>query len=148
MEKSFKQKLCDFDKKGLVFPLFPHRFKWVSIAIILLTAIGFFVRTQLDLFPEFIWRHLFKSFLLLGLLVFILCKEKQEDERIKNLRFRAFAFAFVFSMLMFILLPFVSFLKDWIQMQPTWEKEQNMFYIFSMMMFFQIMYFYIFKRQL
>lgn len=148
MKGSVLKKFCEYEKKGGSFPLLPYKYRWVSITVIVLSAIGYFTRFHLGLLPEDVWRHLFKSFMLLGLLAVIISKEKEEDERISNLRFRAFGFAFVFSLLMFILIPFFTLIKELIFSKVHFEIEQSVFYIFSMMMFFQAMYFQIFKRQL
>ena len=148
MKGSVLKKFCEYEKKGGSFPLLPYKYRWVSITVIVLSAIGYFTRFHLGLLHEDVWRHLFKSFMLLGLLAVIISKEKEEDERISNLRFRAFGFAFVFSLLMFILIPFFTLIKELIFSKVHFEIEQSVFYIFSMMMFFQAMYFHIFKRQL
>ncbi|MEO9954544.1 hypothetical protein [Nonlabens sp.] len=150
MEKSFKQKFCDFDKRGLVFPLIATRYKYIGLAISAISVIGLLSFKLLEIASLDLWSGVFKSFILSGLIITMLSKEKLEDERIKNLRFRAFAFAFLLAVVMIVFMPFAALLIDSVigRFPLVWEQDQSVFYIISTMIFFQMMYFNIFKRQL
>ncbi|WP_405377590.1 hypothetical protein [Nonlabens sp. Asnod3-A02] len=148
MKNSVLNKFCEFEKKGGVFPLLPTSFKWIGVGISISAIIGmlivYYQGDELRLFYKDLCMHL----VLIGLFILALSRDKHEDERTNQLRYRAFAFAFVLGTGMLLILPFIniilnSFYKDILE----WE-YQSFFFIMSSYLFYYLMYFNIFKKQL
>lgn len=149
MKKSLKQQLCDIDKKGMVFPLLPSSFKWIGILISILAIVIMFLVKYNELEQMELYKDIMMHIILIGLFVMVLAREKNEDERVQQLRYRAFAFSFVLITFILLLMPFISILLDGLtdKLPLEWE-QQNFFFIMSYYLFFYLAYFQIFKRSL
>jgi hypothetical protein len=150
MKNKILNTFCEYEKKGGVFPLLNFQFKWIGFSIAFAALIGLIlVKTSTIEQVEF-FKELSLQVILIGLFLIVLSKEKREDERIRKLRYRAFAFAFVLGTVVLLLAPFAAILLDAIsgRLPLEWEQDQGFFFIMSSYLFYFIMYFQIFKRQL
>jgi membrane protein implicated in regulation of membrane protease activity len=150
MKIDFLNNLCEYEKKGGVFPLIPYTFKWIGV-IIAMAAAGILLAVKIvDLPQGEFYKQLLMHVILIGLFLFVIAKEKNEDERILKLRYRAFAFAFVLGTVMILLMPLAATALDAIahRLPLEWEQDQSIFFIMSSFLFYYLMYFQIFKRQL
>jgi len=115
----------------------PHKFKKVALIIIFLT-IGFLIFTKtsdLNLSKNFIKTFTKVSFILAGY-IFIIAKEKTEDEFIQTVRLKAIAFAFLFGVFSYIIGQVFNFFEPF---------EDDPFLYFFNMIFMYIFYFYLLK---
>ncbi|WP_438961379.1 hypothetical protein [Nonlabens sp.] len=150
MKSTVFKKFCEFEKKGGVFPLLPSFFLWIGLSICVISIVAMiFTATQSVKNPGF-YKDFFMHLILIGLFMITLVKDKNEDERIKKLRYRAFAFAFVLGTFTFLLMPFAILIKDVLLNESVieWGRDQSFFFIISSYLFYYLMYFQIFKRQL
>ncbi|EAS18806.1 hypothetical protein BBFL7_00626 [Flavobacteria bacterium BBFL7] len=150
MKSSILKKFCEFEKKGGVFPLLPAYFIWVGLTVCLLSILGLLlVHFQFENPVDF-YKNLFMHFILIGLFIITLSRDKNEDERTLQLRYRAFGFAFVLGTFMLLLMPFAAMILDSINDRTPleWEQDQSFFFIISSFLFYYLMYFQIFKKQL
>jgi hypothetical protein len=93
---------------------------------------------------------IFYSFILLGLTMISFSKDKNEDERIANLRFRSLSFSLGLMMLLFIIEPLIIMLVDLFFTDLNYEKG-----IYDGLPIFiiainigHLIYFYLFKKDL
>ncbi|GAK94491.1 hypothetical protein JCM19298_64 [Nonlabens ulvanivorans] len=150
MKNSILKKLCEFDKKGLVFPLLPASILWIGIGVCTFSILTMTIVAAQAGDHALFFKELCMHFILVGLFMMTLAKDKHEDERIKRLRYRAFAFAFVlgtFTLLMMrIVVVTINSIKD--ELPQEWEYNQSFFFIISSYLFYYLMYFQVFKKQL
>jgi hypothetical protein len=150
MKSSVLKKFCEFEKKGGAFPLISYQFKWIG-SIIAITAVAALLSVKIfDISLAAFYKQLFMHVVLIGLFIIVIAKDKDEDERINKLRYRAFAFAFVLGTAMILLMPLAAMFLDALagRLPLEWEQDQSVFFIMSSFLFYYLMYFQIFKRQL
>jgi hypothetical protein len=150
MKTNFLKNFCEYEKKGGAFPLISYKFKWIGFTIAI-TAVAALLSVKIfDISQAAFYKQLFMHVILIGLFIIVIAKDKDEDERINKLRYRAFAFAFVLGTAMILLMPFVSMFLDALtgKFSLEWEQDQSIFFIMSSFLFYYLMYFQIFKRQL
>lgn len=130
MKNSILKKLCEFDKKGLVFPLLPASILWIGIGVCTFSILTMTIVAAQAGDHALFFKELCMHFILVGLFMMTLAKDKHEDERIKRLRYRAFAFAFVlgtFTLLMMrIVVVTINSIKDEL------PQEWNIIRVFSL----------------
>ena len=92
-------------------PLLPRTFKKVAFGILFLT-VSLIVLSKLDLltFEKEIVKAITKTGLLISLLLFVLTRNKIEDELTLRIRLKAFTSAFIYGVLIVIIKPFINFL--------------------------------------
>ncbi|WP_298955864.1 hypothetical protein [uncultured Nonlabens sp.] len=148
MKKSVLNKFCEFEKKGGVFPLLPASFKYIGTYVSISAIVGLLLVYYLgDELRDF-YKEVCMHFVLIGLFLLVLSRDKNEDERTNQLRYRAFAFAFVLGTGMLLILPFIHMLlHGFYQDILEWE-YQSFFFIMASYLFYYLMYFNIFKKQL
>ncbi len=140
------------EKKGGAFPLLPASFLWIGIGLCILSILTMTIVALQAGDHALFFKELCMHFILVGLFMMTLAKDKHEDERIKRLRYRAFAFAFAFVLGTFTLLMMrivvvtINSIKD--ELPQEWEYNQSFFFIISSYLFYYLMYFQIFKKQL
>lgn len=150
MKTDFLKRFCEYEKKGGAFPLISYPFKWIGL-IIAITAIATLLSVKIfDISQAEFYKQLFMHVILIGLFVIVIAKDKYEDERINKLRYRAFAFAFVLGTVVVLLMPLAVIFLDALtgNLPLEWEQDQSIFFIMSSFLFYYLMYFQIFKRQL
>jgi hypothetical protein len=141
---------CEFEKKGGAFPLVSYKFKWIG-SMIAITAVAALLSIKIvDILQAAFYKQLFMRVVLIGLFIVVIAKDKNEDERINKLRYRAFAFVFVLGTAMILLMPLAAMFLDALagRLPLEWEQDQSVFFIMSSFLFYYLMYFQIFKRQL
>lgn len=150
MKDGFLKRFCEYEKKGGSFPLLSYRLKWVGFGICLTAIVGLLFIALQEIDHTSFYKELLMHIILIGLLFIVLAREKNEDERIHNLRYRAFAFAFILGTVMLLLMPLAAIVLDTIagRLPLEWEQDQSFFFIISSYLFYYLMYFQIFKRQL
>jgi len=148
MKKSMSKKFCEFERKGGVFPLLPVSFKFIGIGIAVLAIVAMIITYYLDSTHKIFFKDLFMHLILIGLFFICISRDKNEDERVKGLRYRAFAFAFVLGTGILMLLPFINLLLSGLFDQVLEWEFQSFFFIMSSYLFYYLMYFQTFKRQL
>ncbi|KEZ93016.1 hypothetical protein [Nonlabens ulvanivorans] len=150
MKNSVLKRFCELEKKGGAFPLLPASFLWIGIGVCVLSILTMTIVALQAGDHVLFFKELCMHFILVGLFMMTLAKDKNEDERIKRLRYRAFAFAFVlgtFTLLMMrIVVVTINSIKD--ELPQEWEYNQSFFFIISSYLFYYLMYFQIFKKQL
>ena len=114
MKESIKNKFQEiyfkiFSIKGAPIKprLLPSYFKKVGIAIIVLSVIFRFTPTYHDLTKHF--KILLEDVLILGLFFIAIAKDKEDDEMVEIIRYKAMAYAFSFAVAFFLLME-VAFL--------------------------------------
>jgi len=149
MKKSFKQRLCDTDKKGMIFPLLPSSFKWIGILIAVLAIVAMLLVRYSGVEQMEFYKDMAKHVILIGLFLIVLTREKEEDERIVQLRYRAFAFSFVLMTITLLLIPFIIILFDSLMgnFPLEWE-NQSIFFIMTYYLSMYLTYFQSFKKSL
>lgn len=150
MRSNFLKNFCEFEKKGGTFPLISYQFKWIGWAIAISAVAALISAKILDSSQAAFYKQLFMHALLIGLFMIVITKDKDEDERINELRYRAFSFAFVLGTAMVLLMPLAAMVLDALagRLPLEWEQDQSIFFIMSSFLFYYLMYFQIFKRQL
>ncbi|AGC75409.1 hypothetical protein LX97_00107 [Nonlabens dokdonensis] len=148
MKSSALKKFCEFERKGGVFPLLPVSFKWIGIGIAVLAILGLMLTAYKGGDDIVFFKDLLMHMILIGLFILVLSRDKNEDERTNQLRYRAFAFAFVLGSAMLLLLPFIVIFRDGLRGKSLEWEFQSFFFIMSSYLFYYLMYFKIFKRQL
>lgn len=105
--------------------LLPHFFKWIGVGLLILSVIlgiddfyrgfidGLLGKTPMDFAPVF--PQLSNYAILLGLLVYILAKNKKEDEFAQKLRYES---AYIVLILTIVVLFFVYLVNPDIKMSP------------------------------
>lgn len=109
--------------------LLPHYFKWIGIGMLLLSVIfgyedfcrgfidGFYgeeARDYVPVFPEF-FSQISDYVLLLGLLVYIIAKNKTEDEFAQKIRYES---AFIVLVITILVLVFVNMVNPDFEIKP------------------------------
>lgn len=148
MRQSILKKFCEFEKKGGVFPLLPSSFKLIGIAISVIAILGMIFTYYYGDDHRIFFKDLLMHTILIGLFLIVISRDKNEDERIKNLRYRAFAFAFVLGTGLLLLLPFINLMINGLFEEVLEWEFQSFFFIMSSYLFYYLMYFQIFKKQL
>lgn len=147
MKKSIFEQLWNFEMKKNVLFLLPNYFKFsgLGIAVPSFLAMFFEVSGARQDFYLSITEHL----TILGLLMFTLAKEKEEDERIRDLRYRAFAFAVVAILVIQVLLPFFIIMVAWLIGNHKFHFTGFDVYMFMLILLVaQASYFHKFKKEL
>jgi hypothetical protein len=141
---------CEFEKKGGAFPLVSYKFKWIGSMIAITAVVALLSIKIVDILQAAFYKQLFMRVVLIGLFIVVIAKDKNEDERINKLRYRAFAFVFVLGTAMILLMPLAAMFLDALagRLLLEWEQDQSVFFIMSSFLFYYLMYFQIFKRQL
>lgn len=150
MKTNFLKNFCEYEKKGGAFPLISYKFKWVGFLIAIIAVAVLLSIKIFDVLPADFYKQLFMHILLIGLFIVVISKDKNEDERIDKLRYRAFAFAFVLGVAMILLMPLAALFLDTLtsRLPLEWEQDQSIFFVMSSFLFYYLMYFQLFKRQL
>lgn len=148
MKSSVLKKFCEYEKKGGSSPLLPYQYRWVGLGICLIAIVGLLFISMQEIEPSSFYKDLSMHTVLIGLFLLVISRDKNEDERTKQLRYRAFAFSFVLGTVMLLILPFIVILKNSIIGKALEWEFQSFFFIMSSYLFYYLMYFQIFKRQL
>ncbi|MGB3608174.1 MAG: hypothetical protein WA775_01530 [Psychroserpens sp.] len=122
-------------------------YKWKSLGITV-TVLSFLILLCAKLFDDkLIWlEDILKRILIIGLLVISISKDKYEDEMIASLRAKSYTLAFIFGVLYALIQPVID---DLIHTYVLESNRTNMFSYFQLlwyMLFVQIMFFEISKR--
>jgi hypothetical protein len=148
MGQSIFNQFWKFENKKNVLFLFPSYFKIIglSIAVPALFALVFQFEIHSGQFHE----RVFKLLLILGTFVFTLSKEKYEDERTRDLRFRAFAFSVVLLIGIQVVFPSVMLLFSLTagDFNPKSFEPFDSYKILFMLLVAQASYFHKFKKEL
>ncbi|MBU2929376.1 hypothetical protein [Winogradskyella psychrotolerans] len=124
-----------------------YRFMRIGIAIVLLTIVMMFVRA-FAMEGDTVWlKVLLQKFLLVGMLIMSLSKDKLEDEMTIILRTQSYAIALVVGVIYALVMPYVEFGVSNV-MTSGGESFKNLgdFQVLLFMLMVQLMFYHNLKR--
>lgn len=113
----------------------------LAIGLVLIGMVIKFTGIELDWFKEILRRGI-----LVGLLIIILSKEKEEDEMVGSLRSKAYGLAFIFGVGFALVQPLLEFVLHNYVFEASASNGFSYFEILFYMLIMQIMCFEILKR--
>jgi len=123
----------------------PNTFKKVGYTLTFSAFIGLIILKTVEGEPEWM-RPILRYLMIIGILIVSLSKEKVEDEMIKDLRSKSYALAFIMGVVYLVLLPVIGYFIDYLRTSDTVLKEANFFEGLLSMLFVQIVFFEVLKR--
>jgi hypothetical protein len=147
MINKFSNKISNFERKKNVLFLFPNYFKIIGLCIAIPSFIALFF--LVDIITGDFYISISEQLTVLGMLLFTLSKENEEDERIRDLRYRAFAFAVVVILVVQVLLPFFIIMVSLLVGNHKFHFTGLDVYMFMLILLVaQAAYFHKFKKEL
>ncbi|WP_178984048.1 hypothetical protein [Winogradskyella helgolandensis] len=143
-------KIMEFERNTfykLIHFRLPHQFMTIGITVVLLSIVMMFVRAfAMD--GDTVWLKLvLQKFLLVGMLIMSLSKDKLEDEMTIVLRAQSYAIAFVIGVIYALVMPYVEFGVSNV-MNSGGESFKNLgdFQVLLFMLMIQLMFYHNLKR--
>ncbi|MGB0879737.1 MAG: hypothetical protein ACPGTO_04140 [Polaribacter sp.] len=122
----------------------PNKYKKVGY---ILTFLSFALLIAKKFFEELDWlRPILLGFVLLGMLVISLSKDKIEDEFIDSLRSQSYRLAFILVIIYTLIQPITNFIVGYVLNQHQEFESFNYFEILFFMLVVQLLFFYQLKR--
>lgn len=145
-----RQQLKMWDKNGGLFIMLPSKFKKAGMMVMFISAASFFFINYYELEMKEVWIGIAGNFFLIGLLLIILSKEKNEDERITQLRLKSLSFSFVMTILNILIVPLILILFEFIiqSEQIVWNGNWSSFLTILSLQLYYLICFYRLKTDL
>ncbi|MDO1500954.1 hypothetical protein Q2T40_12510 [Winogradskyella maritima] len=123
----------------------PNRWKTIGALLSLTVFITMLSLKFIDTPPLWV-KELLKRSLLVGLLIVILAKEKDEDEMIASLRGKAYTLAFIFGVVYALVQPLIDTVVHGLLYEAGEDNGFSYFQLLFFMLFIQILFFEVLKR--
>lgn len=144
------EKLVDCERKRFLkiinFRL-PSQFKTIGLIVVLLTIVAMFVRAfAMEGDTEWL-KLLLQKFLLIGMLIMSVSKDKIEDEMTVSLRSQSYAIAFIVGVMYALIMPYVEFgVSNVVHYGGEAYKDLGDFQVLLFMLMIQLMFYHTLKR--
>lgn len=144
-----KERIIESERKKLEkldrLSMLPSTVKRPAILLVLISLITL-IAGKLFFEDMVVARQLIKYILLIGMLLIVMAREKEEDEMIISLRGRAFSFAFVAGVVYALMQPLANWIVSIVLNEELSLKELPLIQVLFFMLLVQIAIFHFIKR--